>query len=107
MIQKYSDALLKSIRSWRARLQDGPNGCHGLPNSQESPLGGSGPQGIAVKAAAVAADKDEVTITLSATKQAPVGLRENIIVTGTLRAGKETVTGMAPAIPIQVVAASR
>ena len=45
------------------------------------------------------------TITVAASAQAPVGLVQNIIITGSFRAGKETITRAAPAIPIKVVAA--
>lgn len=62
------------------------------------------PRGISVRPAAIPANEDEATITLAALKQAPVGFRQNIIITGTLRVGKETITGVAPAIPIEVVA---
>ncbi len=61
------------------------------------------PRGITVKAATIAADKDEATVTLTVTTQAPVGFRDNIILTGTLKVGKENVTRIAPAITIRVV----
>lgn len=62
------------------------------------------PRGITVRPANIPANKDEATVTLTATKQAPVGLRQNIIITGTMKAGKATITRVAPAIPIKVVA---
>jgi len=62
------------------------------------------PRGITVKAANIPAGQNEATITVTVTKQAPVGFRQNIILTGSLRAGQETFTGVVPAIPIKVVA---
>jgi len=61
--------------------------------------------GITAKGGGIAADKDEGALTLTATKQAPVGLRLNLIITGTLKTGKETINRTAPAIPVQVIAA--
>jgi hypothetical protein len=65
------------------------------------------PPGITAKATFIPADKDEATLTIAAGKQAPVGLRQSIIVVGILRAGKETMTRVAPAIPIEVAAARK
>lgn len=60
--------------------------------------------GITVKPAVIPADKDEVALAIGAAKDAAVGLRQNLILTGTLKTAKETTTGYAPAIPIQIVA---
>jgi len=65
------------------------------------------PPGITVKAANIAADQNEATVTLTVTKQAPVGFRQNIILSGTLRVGPETIIRVAPAIPINVLAAEQ
>jgi hypothetical protein len=62
------------------------------------------PRGVTVKAANIAADQNEATVTLTITNQAPVGFRQNIIITGTLRVGPETITRVAPAVPINVLA---
>lgn len=62
------------------------------------------PRGITVRATPIAADKGQATVTITVTNQAPVGLQENIIITGTLRIGKDNVTRYAPAIPIKVIA---
>ena len=53
----------------------------------------------------IPADKDEAVISLGVAKQAPAGRRENIIISGTLRTGKQTATRFAPAVPLKVVAA--
>jgi hypothetical protein len=63
--------------------------------------------GITVKAAFVAPDKDEGTLTVSVAKDAPVGLRQNIMISGAMRTGRETITRFLPAIPIKVVAAQQ
>ncbi|MFH1918509.1 MAG: hypothetical protein ABIP48_01295, partial [Planctomycetota bacterium] len=65
------------------------------------------PRGVTVKAANIAADQNEATVTLTVTKQAPVGVRQNIILSGTLRVGPETIIRVAPAIPINVLAAEQ
>jgi len=67
--------------------------------------GDTPPKGITVKRANIAPDKDQAEIVITAQKQAPVGLQQNIIITGTVKAGKKSVTRFAPAIPIKVVAA--
>jgi len=62
------------------------------------------PRNITVKAANIPAGKNEATITITVAKPAPVGFRDNIILTASLKAGQETFTGVAPAIPIKVIA---
>jgi hypothetical protein len=52
----------------------------------------------------VAADKDEATITLTVAKGAKAGLRQDVIFSGVMRAGNQTIKRFARAIPIQVVA---
>ncbi|MGO8930018.1 MAG: hypothetical protein ACLQU3_24385 [Limisphaerales bacterium] len=59
---------------------------------------------ITVKPAVIPADKDEAALAIGAAKDAAVGLRHNLIITGTLKTAKETVTRNAPAIPIRIVA---
>jgi hypothetical protein len=61
------------------------------------------PKGLTVKAATIAADKDEATITFRAAKPLRPGFEQNVIVTGTMKAGKEAVTIAAPAISIRIV----
>mgnify|MGYP001605702837 FL=1 len=63
------------------------------------------PAGLTARNAFIPADKDDGTLTLTATRQVPVGLRQNLIITGTLRSGRGNFTGVAPAIPIKIVAA--
>jgi len=65
------------------------------------------PRTIAVRAASIAPDKDEATVTITVQRTAPVGLRENIILTGTARIGKDNVVRYAPAIPIKVIAPAK
>jgi hypothetical protein len=52
--------------------------------------------------AAIPADKQEVTLTLSISKQAPAGGRQDLFFSGTLNTGKETATRQCPAVPIKV-----
>ena len=59
---------------------------------------------ITSKSAFVAADKDEATITLTVAKGAKAGLRQDVIFSGVMRAGNQTIKRFARAIPIQVVA---
>ena len=60
---------------------------------------------ITVKPVTVAPAKSEAKITVTASVEAPVGLMESIIITGDMKAGKETFSGVAPAIFVKVVAA--
>jgi len=62
------------------------------------------PAGITAKPAVIPADKDEIAVTIVAAKDAAVGPRPNLILTGTMKTDKETTTGYAPAVPIQIVA---
>ncbi len=62
------------------------------------------PRNITVKAANIPAAKNEATITITVAKAVAVGFRDNIIVAASLKAGQETFTGVAPAIPIKVIA---
>jgi hypothetical protein len=59
---------------------------------------------ITVKPVTVAPTKSEAKITVAASVEAPVGLMECIVITGDMKAGKETFTGVAPAISVKVVA---
>jgi hypothetical protein len=63
------------------------------------------PPGASVQAAPIPADKDEATVTISIPPQSPVGLRQTIIVSGTMNTGKESVTRLLPAIAVRVIAA--
>jgi hypothetical protein len=49
-------------------------------------------------------DKDEATIVLAVAKEAKAGLRQDVIISAVMRAGTQTITRFARAIPIQVVA---
>lgn len=60
------------------------------------------PAGITVKPATIPADKDETQVVLVVPKQAPVGLRTNILLSGILKTDKETFRRNAPAIPIKI-----
>ncbi len=57
---------------------------------------------ITTKSIQVAADKDEVTIAVAATKDAKPGLRQDIIISGFMRAGNQTVTRFTQAVPVRV-----
>jgi hypothetical protein len=61
------------------------------------------PAGITMKPAVVPAGKDEVVLSLVVPKEAPVGLQLNVVVNGTSTVGKESVTRLAPAIPIKIL----
>lgn len=65
------------------------------------------PRGITVKAATIAPDQNETTITITVTKQVSVGSLQNVILAGTMRVEKDNITRFAPAIPIRVVAAPK
>ena len=60
--------------------------------------------GITVKSVFVPPDKDEATLTLTVTKEAKVGLKQNIIISAVMKTGKETIVRYAPAIPIEITA---
>lgn len=66
------------------------------------------PAGIVVKPVTIPPDKDEavVVISLSTNKPPLPGFRQNVIIQGILRTGKENLAAIAPAIPITVVADS-
>jgi hypothetical protein len=63
--------------------------------------------GITGRAAPIPSDKDEVAFALTVTNRVPIGSRQNIVIAGTMRVGRETVTRFTPAIPIKVVAAQK
>ena len=67
------------------------------------------PPGVTLKGSPVVIppDKAEATVTLVIAKDAPVGLRQNAILTGTLATGKENVTRLAPAVEIKAVAPAK
>jgi len=62
------------------------------------------PRNITVKAANIPAGQNEAKITITVAKSISVGFRDNIILTASLKAGQETFTAVAPAIPIRVTA---
>ena len=62
------------------------------------------PAGIEIKPAVIPADKAEIPVSITATKQAPVGLRQLVVLNGTLKSDKETSTRVAPGILIKVLA---
>uniref|UniRef100_Q020D2 Peptidase domain protein n=1 Tax=Solibacter usitatus (strain Ellin6076) TaxID=234267 RepID=Q020D2_SOLUE len=59
---------------------------------------------ITTKGVFVAPEKDEAEIVLTVSKDAKVGLRQDVIVSGLMRAGSQSIVRFARAIPIQVVA---
>jgi hypothetical protein len=69
-------------------------------------LAGDGlPAGVTIAPVVIPADKDEAAVVIALAKEVPVGLRQNIILTGTLKTDKETITRFAPGIPLRVAAA--
>jgi len=65
------------------------------------------PGGVQVRSAQIPADKDagSCTISVPSARQNLAGITANIIVTGVMRIGKETVTRTLPAIPIHIIPA--
>jgi hypothetical protein len=61
------------------------------------------PGGFTFNPVNIPADKSEVTTTLGITPGVPVGLRQNIIITGTIGAGDDAIVHVAPALPIKVL----
>jgi len=63
------------------------------------------PPGIDARSLTLPADKSEGALTVAVTRQAPAGLRQNLVLSGTLRVGKDAHVRYAPAIPVRVTAA--
>ncbi len=61
------------------------------------------PTGVLAKAVLIAADAGEGTLTITASKQAPLG-RHNVIINGTLRSGKG-ISVIAPALALNILPA--
>jgi len=61
------------------------------------------PVGVSAKPAVIPADKDETTLIVVAAKDAAAGPRPHLIISGAMTTDKGTVTGFAPAIPIQII----
>lgn len=83
----------------KAARKEGVKGQVGLASAGPTP-------GVTVKLAPIVADKDEVAVTVAAPKGTAVGTRLSLVLRGEMQAGKETFVRVAPAIPIQVVAAA-
>jgi hypothetical protein len=62
---------------------------------------------ITTKSVQAAADKDEAIVTLTVSKDAKPGLRQDVIISGVMRANGQTITRFARAIPVVVVAAQK
>jgi hypothetical protein len=60
---------------------------------------------FSVKGGFVPPEKDEISLTLSAQPNAPVGLKACVILAGSLRIGKKNLVLFSPAFPVKVVAA--
>jgi len=58
--------------------------------------------GINVRSAFVAADKDEAALTLVVAKDAKSGLQQNVVISGVMKTGRETIIRYLPAIPIRI-----
>jgi hypothetical protein len=65
------------------------------------------PGGVTFTPANIAPDKSEATVTLGITPQAPVGQRQNIIITGTTGSGDTAAVHVAPALPIKVIESAK
>ena len=65
------------------------------------------PGGVTFTPVNIAPDKSEATVTLGITPQAPVGLRRNIIITGTMGSGDTATVHVAPALPIKVIESAK
>lgn len=65
------------------------------------------PRGITVKRANIAKDANETVVTITATGQARIGFEGNIILTGTMKVGKETTTVVLPAVSIKVISSKQ
>lgn len=61
------------------------------------------PPGVEIKPVVIPADKAEMPLAITVTKQVPVGLRQFVFLNGTLKTDKETSTSAVPAIPIKVL----
>ncbi|SPE27267.1 Peptidase domain protein [Candidatus Sulfopaludibacter sp. SbA3] len=57
---------------------------------------------VTTKTVQVPADKDEATVTITVTKDAKPGLRQDLIISAVMRSGNSSVTRFAQAIPIRV-----
>jgi len=62
------------------------------------------PKGLTARAPAVAPNQEETVLTITAQQALPAGFQENLIVKGSMKAGKETVAAFAPAIGVKIVA---
>jgi hypothetical protein len=62
------------------------------------------PAGITMAPATIAPDKTDTTVTLTIAKDAPVGARPMLLLSGSLKGEKETITRVAPGIPVRIVA---
>jgi hypothetical protein len=62
------------------------------------------PPGVEIKPVVIPADKAEIPVAIAVTKQVPVGLRQFLVLNGTLKTDKETSTRIVPAIAIKVLA---
>jgi hypothetical protein len=91
-----------------ARREDGkfPVNLAAVPPSRLVPLPPNTPppEGVTVAAASIPADKEQAIVTISASPKAPIGLRQTVILSGTMNTGKETVTRVLPAIPVKIIA---
>jgi hypothetical protein len=56
--------------------------------------------GVTIRAAFIPADADRAVITLVSTKKPPSAAYSNIVLTGSLKIGKDTIIRSLPAIPV-------
>jgi len=62
------------------------------------------PKGVTLKRAVIGADADRVAAAITVSKQIRAGSKFNIVLAGTMKLGKETITCVAPAVGVSVVA---
>jgi hypothetical protein len=76
-----------------AKRKDGIKGGIALKPAAVTP-------GITVRAAFIPADADRATVSIVSTKKAPPAAYSNIVLTGSLKIGKDTIIRSLPAIPV-------
>ncbi len=65
------------------------------------------PKGLSVKRATIAADKNEATVTITASSSLKAGFEQNVILAGSTKIGKESVKCEMGAISIRVIAVAK
>jgi len=104
---KQGDKVQVTVKA--ARKEDGkfPVNVAAAPPSKLVPLPPNtpAPEGVTVAATSIPADKEEATVTISASPKASIGLQHTVILVGTMNTGQQTITRVLPAIPVKIIAA--